>query len=99
MGAHEIVDLYLEGFKTFQPQTFHFLNILIWRIMIRKLTPKRQLFYLTPWGVTWVLPSVTVYGQCRIGHYFFSYLLLKFGLFEKGTKSENIFYLIFDVTK
>ena len=29
MGANEIVDLYLEGFKTFQPQTFHFLNILI----------------------------------------------------------------------
>ena len=26
MGANEIVDLYLEGFKTFQPQTFHFLN-------------------------------------------------------------------------
>ena len=29
MGANEIVDLYLEGFKTFQPQTFQFLNILI----------------------------------------------------------------------
>ena len=28
MGANEIVDLYLEGFKTFQSQTFHFLNIL-----------------------------------------------------------------------
>ena len=26
MGANEIVDLYLEGFKTFQSQTFHFLN-------------------------------------------------------------------------